>query len=110
MWESLVFTKLKIKLGKFPALYFSLHLILANHIYTSQRQYASKRVAVVEPVVEVPQTTTDPINYGKMEIICPDVVLPGTFFNCTADIPKGQGLVANITFTSTGCKITWGPK
>ena len=32
-----------------------------------------------------------------MEIICPDVVLPGTFFNCTADIPKGQGLIANIT-------------
>ena len=72
-------------------------MFLANHIYTSQRQYASKRVAVVEPVVEVPQTTTDPINYGKMEIICPDVVLPGTFFNCTADIPKGQGLIANIT-------------
>ena len=32
-----------------------------------------------------------------MEIICPDVVLPGTFFNCTADIPKGQGLSATIT-------------
>ena len=32
-----------------------------------------------------------------MEIICPDVVLPGTYFNCTADIPKGQGLTATIT-------------
>ena len=73
-------------------------LILGTHIFTSQRQYVSKRVAVVEPVVEVSQTTTDPISYSKMEIICPDVVLPGTYFNCTADIPKGQGLEANITY------------
>ena len=71
-------------------------LVLASHVYTSQRQFASKRVAVVEPVVEVPDST-DPISYSKMEIICPDVVLPGTFFNCTADIPKGQGLSATIT-------------
>ena len=71
-------------------------VVLASHVYTSQRQFASKRVAVVEPVVEVPDST-DPISYSKMEIICPDVVLPGTFFNCTADIPKGQGLSATIT-------------
>ena len=73
--------------------------ILATHEYTSVRQYKSVRIAVAEPVVEVPQTTTDPISYSKMEIICPDVVLPGTFFNCTTDIPKGQGLSANITLT-----------
>ena len=45
------------------------------------------------------QSDTEPIIYDKMEIICPDVVLPGTFFNCTADIPKGQGLSAVFTLT-----------
>ena len=73
--------------------------ISATHEYTSQRQYKSVRVAVIEPVVPVPQTNTDPISYSKMEVICPDVVLPGTFFNCTTDVPKGQGLSAVITLT-----------
>ena len=75
------------------------HLILATHDYTSVRQHASVRIAVIEPVIPVNQSDTEPIIYDKMEIICPDVVLPGTFFNCTADIPKGQGLSAVFTLT-----------
>ena len=54
---------------------------------------------MIEPVVFVNQTDTEPISYGKMEILCPDVVLPGTYFNCTADVPKGQGLSAVFTLT-----------
>ena len=42
-----------------------------------------------------------------MEIICPDVVLPGTYFNCTADIPKGQGLSAVFTLTDDLTKVNF---
>ena len=42
-----------------------------------------------------------------MEIICPDVVLPGTYFNCTADIPKGQGLSAVFTLTDDLSKVNF---
>ena len=87
-------------------------------MYTAVRQYKSIRVAIVEPVVPIdayiktdPSAPIDPkedtavtdtldensrVDYKKMEIICPDVVLPGTYFNCTADIPQGQGLRAII--------------
>ena len=72
----------------------------ATHEYTMNRQHESIRVAVIEPVVPVNQsaaadnTITD---YERMEIWCPDLVLPGTYFNCTVDVPKGQGLSAVIT-------------
>ena len=44
------------------------------------------------PPKDVSDAKEDPI-----QIVCPPVVYPGTFFNCRIDIPSGQDLVATIT-------------
>ena len=35
----------------------------------------------------------------QIEIICPDVIHPGDYFNCVVDIPTGSGLTADVTIT-----------
>ena len=35
--------------------------------------------------------------HDQVEVVCPDVVLPGEFFNCHIDIPRGSSLLANVT-------------
>ena len=35
----------------------------------------------------------------QIEIFCPDVVNPGTYFNCVADIPRGTQLTAKVAMT-----------
>jgi hypothetical protein len=48
----------------------------------------------------VPIEVHDPISLtDQIEVVCPNVVLPGTYFLCKADIPRGTKLTANITIT-----------
>lgn len=61
---------------------------IATNVYSAKRSWASTRVAVVERVMEEDQ----------MEIVCPPVVFPGTYFTCVADVPTGNGLAGSLVF------------
>ncbi len=43
-------------------------------------------IEVLEPIMPIDQT----------EVVCPDVIRPGTYFLCTADVPRGTGLQIEI--------------
>ena len=51
--------------------------------------------------VTVTETITNGMEASNeiIEIICPDVIHPGDYFNCVVDIPTGSGLTANVTIT-----------
>lgn len=42
--------------------------------------------------VEDPLDVTD-----QIEVVCPGLVEPGTYFNCHVDIPRGSQLTASVT-------------
>ena len=55
---------------------------LAEDIYDGTTKYANTMVEVHEAVAD------GDIWPDQMEIVCPDVVNPGEFFLCHADIPR----------------------
>ena len=64
-------------------------LIAAKDIYDHTTKYANTKVVVHEAVAD------GDIWPDQMEIVCPDVVDPGTFFLCHADIPRYLGETTN---------------
>ena len=56
--------------------------IAAKDIYDYTSKYATTTVVVHEAVADGDRWP------DQMEIVCPDVVDPGTFFLCHADIPR----------------------
>ena len=52
-----------------------------------------QRIAITVTVIE---TITEE---DQIEIVCPDVIHPGEYFNCVADIPTGYDLEATIEMT-----------
>ncbi len=35
----------------------------------------------------------------QLEVVCPEVADPGTFFLCHADVPRGTGLYINVSMS-----------
>ena len=52
------------------------------------------------PVVET-VTSSD-----QVEIVCPEVIHPGDFFNCVLDMPTGTDLTAEVVMTDDLNKTT----
>ena len=45
-------------------------------------------------------TVAEPVSdTDQIEIVCPDVVNPGEYFLCVADIPRGSGLTLRVEMT-----------
>ena len=63
--------------------------VVVTGVYDLFVQTDTVNVIVTETV-----TATDPV-----EIICPDVIHPGDYFNCVVDIPTGYDLKAEIKMT-----------
>ena len=82
---------LTLKLIFFSSSILFTKLIAAKDIYDHTTKYANTKVVVHEAVADGDRWP------DQMEIVCPDVVDPGTFFLCHADIPRGTSLMANIT-------------
>ena len=61
-------------------------MIIVNNVYGNAIQRVSKYIKVVETV-----TATD-----QVEVICPDVIHPGEYFTCVADMPTGSDLNATL--------------
>jgi hypothetical protein len=64
-------------------------LFSARNIFDYKPLSAFVKIEVHDPI-----SPTD-----QIEIVCPDVVDPGTYFLCKADIPRGTSITANITMT-----------
>ena len=60
--------------------------MVVTGVYDMYVQTETAKVIVTETV-----TATDPV-----EIICPDVIHPGDYFNCVVDIPTGFNLTAEV--------------
>ena len=60
--------------------------VVVTGVYDMYVQTETAKVIVTETV-----TATDPV-----EIICPDVIHPGDYFNCVVDIPTGFNLTAEV--------------
>ena len=54
--------------------------VVITGVYDKVVQTKTVSITVTETVTE-----TDPV-----EIICPDVIHPGEYFNCVVDIPTGK--------------------